>query len=90
MMEIEKRYLVQFRDLTIKLSPENLTCDGELSASESDRKLKSLLKDWKRLERKVGRSVTEAEIEGLMYPDIHEHRGSELAEALATSVMRGD
>jgi hypothetical protein len=81
---IEKRYLTQFKDLLIKLSPENLTCDGELSTSESGRKLKKLLKDWKRLEKKVGRFVGEDEIEALIYPT------NELVEALATAMMRGD
>ena len=83
---IEKRYLAQFDDLSNRLSPENLTCDGELSTSEWKRKEKRLLKDWKRLERRVGRTVTDEEVFALMYPKTT----VPVAELLTAQVMRGD
>ena len=55
---IEKRYLVQFNDLLYKLSPENLNCDGELSYTEAKKSYDKLIKIWKRLEKKVGRTVS--------------------------------
>ena len=87
---IEKRYLQQFKDLCVRLEPENLTCDGELSRSESDRKYKKLMKDWKRLEKKVGRSVSEQEIWELMYPHVYSSDNIvNLSELLTEQVMRG-
>ena len=81
-MNIEQKYLKQFSDLYMRLEPENLTCDGELSSSEWKRREKKLLKDWKRLEKKVGRTVSEEDIEKVIFPYID--------EALSDSVMRGD
>jgi len=59
---IESKYLAQFEELCNKLSPENLACDGEFNMLETRRKEKKLLKVWKRLEKKIGRTVTEQEI----------------------------
>jgi len=64
---IKKRYLAQFEDLLYKLSPENLHCDGEISNSEAQRKYVKLMKAWKRLERQVGRTVSEEEVWGLLF-----------------------
>ena len=86
---IEKRYLVQFRDLYMRLELENLTCDGELSKSEVARKYKRLMKDWKRLERQVGRTVTDEEIFTSMYPNIYSTEVP-VAELLTSQVMRGE
>ena len=81
-LNIEQKYLKQFSDLYMRLEPENLTCDGELSSSEWKRREKKLLKDWKRLEKKVGRTVSEEDVEKVIFPYID--------EALSDSVMRGD
>jgi len=51
----------EFRQLVSALSPENLTCDGELSNARVKKKYERLQKSWKDLEAKVGRSVTEME-----------------------------
>lgn len=83
-MGIEKRYLTQFQNLSNRLSPENLYCDGEISNAEAQRKYKSLRKDWKRLEKKVGRTVTETEVYELTYATPN------LANLLASQVMRED
>ena len=87
---LDARYITQFHDLSNRLSPENLTCDGELSTSEWKMKEKRLLKDWKRLERQVGRTVTEEEIFEAVYPQYFNRQYNELPEALASQVMRGE
>ncbi len=43
------------------LSPENLTCDGELSRTESNRRYRGLMRQLKTLFRELGREVTEDE-----------------------------
>jgi len=66
-LSIKKRYLDQFFDLVNQLSPENLSCDGEISNAEAQRKSGKLMKAWKRLERQVGRTVSEEEVWGLFF-----------------------
>lgn len=51
-----------FVDLTFKLSPENLTCDGELSKRQVKTKLRKLKAEWKRLEKQLGKSMSESEV----------------------------
>lgn len=57
--EIKKAFI----DLVCRLSPENLACDGEISKTEIDRRYRQILKEWKVLEAKVGRKVSEEEAE---------------------------
>jgi hypothetical protein len=52
----------KFLDLSCQLSPENLYCDGEISKAEANRKYARLMKEWRTLEREVGRSVDEWEV----------------------------
>jgi hypothetical protein len=52
----------KFLDLACQLSPENLYCDGEISPSEANRKFTRLMREWRTLEREVGRSVDEWEV----------------------------
>ena len=54
--------LQQFLKIANALSPENLTCDGELSEKEVDDKFRRLMKVWNRLQNEVGRVVYEDEI----------------------------
>lgn len=49
----------QFTDLACSLSPENLTCDGELSQSQVKDRQKALMVKWWALEDKIGMKVTE-------------------------------
>jgi hypothetical protein len=49
----------RFVNLTCELSPENLTCDGELSPSRVAVRRRELMNEWHSLERKIGRTVTE-------------------------------
>ena len=51
----------KFSRLACQLSPENLTCDGELSNAQVRIRYRQLMKEWNALEREVGRTVTEEE-----------------------------
>lgn len=50
-----------FVDLAGRLSPENLSCDGELTATEIRSRRDSIMREWSELERRAGRSVDETE-----------------------------
>jgi len=52
----------QFLDLACRLSPENVSCDGELSRTEVDRRYKQLNAEWAKLEKEAGRKVDEDEV----------------------------
>jgi hypothetical protein len=51
----------KFLTLACSLSPENLTCDGELSNAQVRIRHRELMKKWRELEREVGRAVSEEE-----------------------------
>lgn len=51
-----------FLALACQLSPENLCCDGEISAVAAHQRRNELLRDWADLERRVGRKVSEDEV----------------------------
>jgi hypothetical protein len=53
----------QFEDLACQLSPENLTCDGELSRARVNQRRREINQKWAALEREVGHKVDVAEIE---------------------------
>jgi hypothetical protein len=59
----------KFLDLASALSPENLTCDGELSKAAVKRRYSALMKEWKALEKIAGRRVTEDEVWAMPNPD---------------------
>jgi len=48
-----------FENLRCELSPENLCCDGEASASQIRNKLKEINACWAELEARLGRKVPE-------------------------------
>jgi hypothetical protein len=54
--------LGQFIRLSVQLSPENLTMDGELSRSQVQKRTSALHAQWKALEKAIGRKVTEDEV----------------------------
>jgi hypothetical protein len=49
--------------LCCELSPENLCCDGELSRSQVNAKLRKIRGEWKEIEKKIGWKVSEDEAE---------------------------
>lgn len=53
----------KFEALTCRLSPENLTCDGECSRSEVNQRYQQIMREWRALEKEVGRAVMVEEIE---------------------------
>jgi hypothetical protein len=59
---IQCEVLDLFSRLAADLSPENLTCDGELPRSQVNARLRDLQKKWKALESFVGRPVSEEEV----------------------------
>lgn len=52
----------KFLNLACALSPENLSCDGELPSHLVRSKYNRLMKEWRALEKQVGRQVTEDEV----------------------------
>ena len=52
---------IEFAALVCDLSPENLTCDGELSAAQVRRRLSMIKKRWRELEKEYGKMVSEDE-----------------------------
>ena len=62
MPHTEREILDEIRSVQNDLSPENLSCDGELSRSRTRRKENVLLTRLRGLERELGRKPTEQEI----------------------------
>ena len=58
----------KFCDLAGELSPENLSCDGELSRWQVTVKERRIRKEWASLEKQAGRKVTEDEVWGWIIP----------------------
>lgn len=59
-VELKKKFV----DLCGQLSPENLSCDGELSRSQVDARRAQINRQWRDLETQAGRRVSEAEADG--------------------------
>jgi len=62
MKEIPKDIFQKFLQLSSELSPENLHCDGEISNAQAHKKYRAIIDEWHKLEKKLGRTVTEDEI----------------------------
>ena len=58
----EKEIMEKFVDLACRLSPENLSCDGEAPRSYINRKLRQIKQEWRELEMKLGKSMSETEV----------------------------
>ena len=54
--------LDEFRELSNRLSPENLHQDGEISQVIAEKKRVQISKAWKVLEGRLGREVSEYEV----------------------------
>ena len=61
-MRSEKEILNDFAGLACRLSPENLCCDGEISRAEVNRRFRQIQKEWKALEKELGREVSEDQV----------------------------
>lgn len=60
--ETESEILQSLISLSCDLSPENLHCDGELDPAHAKEKYIEIMKAWRYLELKLGRSITENEL----------------------------
>jgi len=63
MPETEKEFMSAFSTLCGELSPENLHCDGEISRTSAMQKYRAIKAEWRELENKLGRKVSEEEAE---------------------------
>jgi hypothetical protein len=63
MPETNDELLDALDTLCAELSPENLSCDGELSRTAINQRLRAIRGEWKEIEKKLGRKVSEDEIE---------------------------
>jgi len=63
MPETEKELMDALGVLCGELSPENLSCDGELSRTAINAKLREIRGEWREIENKLGRKVSEEEAE---------------------------
>ena len=59
-----RELMAQFRSLVCAMSPENVWCDGEVSAATARRTMARLRREWRALEKKAGRKVSESEVWG--------------------------
>ena len=57
----------KFATLACRLSPENLSCDGECSPSQTRQRHVSIMSQWKKLEAQYGVKVTLEEAEHYAY-----------------------
>ena len=51
-----------FLNLACQRSPENISGDGEYPMSYVRKRLREIQKEWRALEKKAGRKVTEGEV----------------------------
>lgn len=63
---MDPRILRQFEHLAIQRSPENLSCDGELSRRQIQSRHSAIMREWNELEKQVGRKVALTEIHRAM------------------------
>lgn len=60
---LDEQQMNQFIELADALSPENLSCDGELSSEEIQVKQKRLIRKWRFLEKITRKRLTISEVE---------------------------
>ena len=53
----------RFEELARQRSPENLSCDGELSRRQIIARHGTIMREWVKLEKQVGRKVRLSEVE---------------------------
>lgn len=63
MPETEEELMSALDVLCGELSPENISCDGELSRTAIRKRASAIRAEWKEIERKLGRKVSEEEAE---------------------------
>jgi hypothetical protein len=63
MAESHQNIMQQFFGLANRLSPENLSCDGEISKAQVQVRYRQIMREWAALERRVGQKVSLEEVE---------------------------
>ena len=63
MSESHQNIMHQFFGLANRLSPENLSCDGEISKAQVQVRYRQIMREWAALERRVGQKVSLEEVE---------------------------
>lgn len=63
MKDLKEKVRQGFMELSSRLSPENLTGDGELSQRQVNLRIGHITREWKALEKKAGRHVGRDEVE---------------------------
>lgn len=58
----DKQIIEKLRDIECQLSPENLTCDGELPRAEVQRRYRALVRAQGALIKQLGRMPTTKEL----------------------------
>jgi hypothetical protein len=58
----EQALKTQFRTLALALEPENLNADGERSRKQAQQARIQINREWGKLERQIGRTVTPSEV----------------------------
>jgi len=66
MLNIPNDIMKQFSILSSRLSPENLYCDGEISKTQAMKRYREIMREWRVLEKIVGRKVSEDEVINFM------------------------
>lgn len=61
---MDESIFARFDELARQRSPENLSCDGELSRRQIQFRHRTIMAEWVKLEKLVGRKVKLSEIEG--------------------------
>jgi len=59
--ELSADLSAKFESLSARLSPENLSCDGECSKLEISRRYNAIMGEWRELEKLAGRKVSQNE-----------------------------
>ncbi len=62
MTPLPKELREKFVGVACAMSPENLTCDGELPKWKVKQRGAALRRRWRELEKEAGRRVTEEEV----------------------------
>ena len=60
--EIPERVFHRFFELSCRLEPENLYMDGEATPAQVRSRKSTILKEWKVLEKEIGRKVEDRDI----------------------------
>lgn len=68
MKRTEKEIITQICEVYGALSPENLSCDGELPRAEQQRRYNKLSKELKKLFVELGREIDELQAYDYVYP----------------------